>query len=182
MIIGLGHRARSGKDTVASYLVNNHNFIQESFAFPLKEFIGRHILGFNDKELYGNWKEVINPEWGMTPRKMLQLIGSDALRGVVHNDFWVIPMKKKLNEHIRNGHNVVVSDLRFKNETALIKNLNGWLINIERDNLDKINGIEKHISEVELEDFNGWNYTLDNNDTLEKLYEGVETILRNINE
>jgi hypothetical protein len=177
MIIGLGFKARVGKDTVAAHLVNNYSFVQESFAFPLKEFIGKQICGFNEKQLYGAWKEVIDPEWGMTPRQILQLVGTDALRKVVHDDFWIIPMKRKLKEHIRNGHNVVISDCRFSNEIKLVKELGGNLVRIDRDNPDKISGFEKHSSEVELETFNGWDNVLQNNSTLEDLYKRVDKMM-----
>lgn len=178
MIIGLGFKARAGKDTVASHLVNNYSFVQESFAYPLKEYIGRQICGFNDKQLYGDWKETIDPEWEMTPRKMLQLVGTDALRKVVHDDFWIIPMKRKLKEHLRNGRHVVISDVRFLNEINMIKNLNGLVIRIDRENPDKINGIEKHSSEFQLENYDAWNFTLDNNGTLEELYKKVDEVLK----
>jgi hypothetical protein len=170
MIIGLGYQARAGKDTVAAHLVNNNNFVQESFAFPLKEYIGRQICGFNDKQLYGAWKETLDQEWGMTPRQMLQLIGTDALRKVVHDDFWVIPMKRKLKEHIRNERHVVISDVRFLNEIKLIKSLGGKVVKLERDNPDKISGFEKHSSETELDYYDGWDHILQNNGTLEELY------------
>lgn len=32
MLIGLGYRARSGKDTVADYMVKNYRFIRLGFA------------------------------------------------------------------------------------------------------------------------------------------------------
>jgi hypothetical protein len=178
MIIGLGFKARAGKDTVAAHLVNNYNFIQESFAFPLKEYIGRQICGFNDKQLYGAWKETLDKEWNMTPRQMLQLIGTDALRKVVHDDFWVIPMKRKLKEHIRNQRHVVISDVRFMNEIKMIQALGGKVVKIDRANPDKIQGFEKHTSETELECFNGWDYTIDNNDSLDDLYQKADFLIR----
>lgn len=177
MIIGCGYKARSGKDTVANYLVNNHSFVQESFAFPLKEYIGRQICGFTEKQLWGSMKETIDPEWGMTPRKILQLVGTDALRNVVSNNFWIIPMKRKLKDHIRNGRNVVVSDVRFVNEIELIKELSGKIVKIERNNLEQISGFEKHSSEFELETFDEWDYYLDNNGTLEDLYKKVDNLI-----
>lgn len=174
MIIGLGYKARTGKDTIAAHLVNNYAFVQESFAYPLKEFIGRQICGFNDKQLYGAWKETIDPEWGLTPRQMLQLVGTDALRKVVHDDFWVIPMKRKLKEHIRNQRHVVISDVRFMNEIKMIQALDGKVIKVDRLNPDKINGFEKHSSEVELETFDNWDLSVDNNGTLEELYKKTD--------
>ena len=176
MIIGLGFKARVGKDTIAAHLVNKYGFVQESFAYPLKEYIGRQICGFNDKQLYGAWKETVDPEWGMTPRQMLQLIGTDALRKKVHDDFWVIPMKRKLQEHIRSERNVVISDVRFLNEIKMLKSLGGIIVRIDRDNPDKITGFEKHQSEVELESYNGWDDRIDNNGTIEDLCRKAEQL------
>lgn len=176
MIIGLGYKARSGKDTVATHLVSNHSFVQESFAYPLKEYIGRQICGFNDKQLYGAWKEIVSPEWGLTPRQMLQMVGTDAMRDNVHIDFWVIPMRRKLKEHLKNSRSIVISDVRMENEAALIKEMGGILIRVDRDNPDKISS-PKHKSEYELEDYSGWDYIIDNNETLERLYDGVEVIV-----
>lgn len=179
MIIGLGFKARAGKDTVAAHLVSNYAFVQESFAFPLKEYIGRQICGFNDKQLYGAWKETIDPEWGMTPRQMLQLIGTDALRKVVHDDFWVIPMKRKLKEHIRNDRHVVISDVRFLNEISIIRSLGGFVVKVDREYPDKISN-EKHSSELELEDYDAWDFTINNNGTLEELYQNTDAIYNEI--
>lgn len=177
MIIGLGFKARVGKDTVGAHLISKHSFVQESFAYPLKEYIGRQILGFNDKQLYGDWKEVMDPDWGKTPRQMLQLIGTDALREVVHNDIWIIPMKRKLKEHMRNNKSVVITDMRFPNEAKLIKNLGGKLVKIHREDPDKITG-EKHSSEVGLEEFNDWDLVLENNGSLEELFAKVDDMMR----
>lgn len=177
MIIGLGYKARAGKDTVAAHLVNNYAFVQESFAYPLKEYIGRQICGFNDKQLYGAWKETLDPEWEMTPRQMLQLIGTDALRKVVHDDFWVIPMKRKLKEHLRNERHIVISDVRFLNEIKMIRSLGGKIVKVERENPDKITGFEKHSSEFQLEAFNEWDFIIENNGTLETLYTKVDVMM-----
>lgn len=173
MIICLCYKARCGKDTTANYLVNNFDFIQESFAYPLKEYIGRQICGFTDKELFGEWKERVNPEWGKTPRQMLQLIGTDALRDVVHKDFWVIPMRRKLKKHKLNKSNVVISDGRFLSELKMVKDMGGVIVNIKRDERNKISS-EKHKSELELENYTDWDYEIDNNGTIENLYKETE--------
>lgn len=180
MIIGLGFKARAGKDTVAAQLVNDYAFAQESFAYPLKEYIGRQICGFNDKQLYGAWKETPDSEWGMTPRQMLQLIGTDALRKVVHDDFWVIPMKRKLKEHIRNDRHVVISDVRFLNEISMIRSMGGSVVRVNREHPDKITGFDKHSSEFELETYDAWDYSITNNGTLEELYSKVDDMIHHI--
>lgn len=180
MILGFGFRARSGKDTIATYLVNKYNFIQESFAYPLKEYIGRQILGFNDKQLYGSWKEIIDPEWGLTPRQMLQLAGTDALRNKVHQNIWVVPVKRKIKKHIQEDKSVVVSDVRFINEIEMIKNLGGKVIRVDRQNPEQIVGFEKHSSEIELENYNDWDYIIDNNKTFQDLYKQIDQLIYKI--
>jgi hypothetical protein len=177
MIIGVGHLARSGKDTIATHLVNNYAFIQESFAYPLKEHIGRQICGLTDKQLYGNLKEVIDQRYGMTPRELLQKIGTDAMRDIVHPDFWVIPARKKLIEHISKGQNVIWSDVRMINEAEMVKEFDGKLIRIDRKNAEVISS-PKHKSELELVGYNGWDAVVDNNGSIEELFLRVDELMK----
>lgn len=176
MIIGVGFKARSGKDTIGEYLVKKYSFVQESFAYPLKEYIGRQICGFTDKQLYGDLKEVVDPIWGLAPRKMLQTIGTDALREVVNDNFWIIPMRRKIAEHQRNNRAVVVTDVRFPNEADFLKSMGAHLIRLDRDNLDFMSNRE-HSSEISLEEYSGWDDVVTNNSSLEELYLQVDKLL-----
>jgi hypothetical protein len=63
IVVGLGYTARVGKDTIADYLVREHNFHKTSFATALKEGIGRGVFGFNDDQLYGSTKEAVDEFW-----------------------------------------------------------------------------------------------------------------------
>src|SRR5574340_612272 len=59
-----------------------------AFADPLR-LAAYHIFGvdhcyFTDRKL----KEEINPDWGMSPRRMLQLLGNDAMKPVFGSDVW----------------------------------------------------------------------------------------------
>src|SRR3990167_3895332 len=63
IIIGIGAQARVGKDTIADYLVKEYGFRKTSMASSLKEGIGRGVFGFNDEQLYGNLKEVVDKFW-----------------------------------------------------------------------------------------------------------------------
>ena len=53
MIIGLGFKARSGKDCVADYLVGKYGFQKLSFADSLKGAC-KEIFHLSDEQLYGN--------------------------------------------------------------------------------------------------------------------------------
>lgn len=179
MIIGLGFLARVGKDSMASYIVEKYGYKQEVFADPIKENVGRDICGLNDEQLYGNLKEVLDNNWQLTPRQMFQLIG-DALRSI-HQDIFVVPVKRKLEEYIKNNTSVVVSDCRHLNEVKLIKQYGGVLIRIDKEHPDKIVGISNHITETELQNYDGWDYVIENNGTIEELYEKVDKIMKAVN-
>jgi len=66
MIIISG-KSGSGKDVIADYLVSNYGYTKMSIATPLKEAC-RSIFQFNDDQLYGDLKNVIDHFWGLTPR------------------------------------------------------------------------------------------------------------------
>ena len=51
-IIGLCGKKQSGKSTVTNFLKNSYGFYEISFAYPLKEIIGRELFGLNDDQLY----------------------------------------------------------------------------------------------------------------------------------
>ena len=84
MIIGICGFQSSGKDTIADFLIKEHNFIRLSFASALKEIVSIMFSWPRDK-LEGltkedrEWREQIDPWWSkslkmphLTPRYVLQ--------------------------------------------------------------------------------------------------------------
>lgn len=67
----------------------------------------------------------------------------------------------------------IITDCRFKNEAKAVKDHEGIIIRINRDT--KSDSI--HPSEIDLDDYKEFNYTIDNNGTMEQLIESVRTIL-----
>lgn len=171
MIICLTAYKRAGKDTFADYIVKNYNFEKKSFADPLKEMC-RALFLFNDDQLYGNSKEIIDERWNITPREALQKLGTEFVRENMTtylpnldcppNEFWLKRFSLWYNE---NKHkNIIVADVRFENEAKLIKDLGGVVIRVR--SVNDVNNVDSHISEnmidtipVDLEIFN--NYTKD---------------------
>jgi len=141
MIIGLVGLIGSGKDTIADYLVNTHEFRRESFANTLKDSVAA-VFGWDREMLEGRskqsraWREQVDPWWSerlnmpnLTPRWVLQHWGTEVCRRGLHDDIWIASLENKL----RNSQdNVVISDCRFPNEIASIRNAGGKIICVVR--------------------------------------------------
>ena len=147
MIIGLCGAQGAGKDTVGSILVKEYGFQKLSFASALKDMLAalfswpRHLLE-GDTEESRDWRETVNEFWArkinipdFTPRKALQLIGTDCLRQHFCADIWVNIVEQKIAELLKVNPNakIVITDCRFQNELVMIKKFeNSQIWKIER--------------------------------------------------
>jgi hypothetical protein len=140
MIIGICGLIGAGKDTIADYLVNIHQFRRESFANSLKDAVGsvfnweRELLEGRTKQSR-EWREQPDPWWStrlgqsITPRWVLQYWGTEVCRKAFHDDIWIASLENK----IRNSRDdIVISDCRFPNEIQAIKNAGGSVIRVVR--------------------------------------------------
>jgi hypothetical protein len=141
MIVGICGFIGAGKDTAADYLVNFHEFRRDSFAATLKDAVAA-VFGWDRELLEGRtksareWREQVDPWWAqrlnmpnLTPRLMLQVWGTEVGRNAFHNDIWIASLENKLR---KSTDNIVISDCRFYNEVAAIKNVGGQVIWIQR--------------------------------------------------
>ena len=115
-----------------------------------------------------------------TPRLLLQLMGTDCGREILHPDVWVNatlePYKQQLKENSTKYNDWVISDVRFPNEVESIEELGGIVIRIERDSV--IPAEEEHESETALDNY-PFKYILKNNGTKEELLEKIYKIYKN---
>jgi hypothetical protein len=140
MIIGVCGLIGAGKDTIADYLVNIHQFRRESFANTLKDAVSA-VFGWDRELLEGRtkqsreWREQQDDWWtqrlGMpiTPRWVLQYWGTEVVRKSFHDDTWIASVENKLR---KTTDDIVISDCRFPNEIAAIKNAGGIVIRVHR--------------------------------------------------
>lgn len=176
MIIGLSGKKQSGKSSSALYLQNALRFVEVSWAFPLKEIIGKELLGLNNEQMYGSEaaKEAIIPKWGKSARQLLQEVGTDCFRNIIHPNFWVIVGMGRITEQTLMGNNVVVSDCRFLNEMDAIKKLGGISLRVER--IGQVS-TDTHRSEVDLDYYN-FDYTIKaESGDLKSLYRQLDEIV-----
>jgi hypothetical protein len=140
MIIGVCGLIGSGKDTIADYLVNIHQFRRESFASTLKDAVSS-VFGWDRELLEGRtrqsreWREQQDHWWtdrlgmAITPRWVLQHWGTEVVRKSFHDDTWIASLENKLR---KSQDDVVISDCRFPNEIAAIKQAGGLVIRVKR--------------------------------------------------
>jgi hypothetical protein len=141
MIIGVCGLIGAGKDTIADYLVNIHQFRRESFANTLKDAVSS-VFGWDRELLEGRtrhsreWREQVDPWWAarlgmsnLTPRWVLQYWGTEVVRKSFHDDTWIASLENKLR---KTTDDVVISDCRFPNEIAAIKRAGGLVIRVHR--------------------------------------------------
>jgi hypothetical protein len=209
MIIGLLGFINSGKGTVASQLVNEYNFRQDSFASSLKDacsviFDWPRAMLEGDTTVSREWREIVDPWWSeklgmpnLSPRLALQVIGTEALRNNFHQDLWFMTVQNRIRKN-PNQH-VVISDVRFPNEIKFIQDQGGVLVKINRGPTpvwyetallaNKGNSLAKEAMTKTYSSahFSEWawvgskiDYELNNNDTLEFLQSQVKEILPTI--
>lgn len=127
MLIGISGSAGAGKDTLAGFFCNQYGFMRYSYAQPIKDAC-RVMFGWNDRHLYGDLKEMVDPFFGFSPRHAMQTLGTDWGRVHLRSDLWV----KIAEKFILHNEHVVIPDVRFDNEAEHILTMGGILINIQR--------------------------------------------------
>ena len=140
MIIGICGLIGAGKDTIADYLVNIHEFRRDSFASTLKDAVGA-VFGWDRDMLEGRtrssreWREQPDGWWSerlgreITPRWILQYWGTEVCRRGFHDDIWIASLENKLRN---TRDDVVISDCRFPNEIAALRAQGGYVIRVVR--------------------------------------------------
>jgi hypothetical protein len=203
MIVGICGFIGSGKDTIADYLVNFHEFRRESFANTLKDAVSS-VFGWDRTMLEGRtkaareWREQIDSWWSsrleipnLTPRWILQYWGTEVCRKGFHDDIWIASLENK----IRNSKDdIVISDCRFPNEIDAIRRLGGKIFWVQRGPLPewyKIalranQGHNQAVQELKLLGIHSsetsWVGTefdeiIDNNGTIDNLYDQVKSLI-----
>jgi len=172
-LIGIGYQIGVGKDTVADYMCATFGFRKMRFADPLKEAVAA-IYGWSRESLEEQeFKATVDKFWGITPRTALQLVGTEAMRNNVDKDIWIKAMQRRLSSYAASNKDpsVVVTDTRFINEVETIKEMGGKVIRVIRPDNEFTTGgaVGQHASELELDGYDDWDYTIINDGDLKKL-------------
>lgn len=200
MLLGVVGFAGSGKGTIGDIFIRDYQFVRLSFADALKDAVSV-IFGWDRKMLEGDtkesreWREKVDPWWSdkfgyqVTPRLMLQKMGTEAGRNVFNDEIWIHTVAKRLKDH----ENVVIPDVRFKNEIDFVRDNGGFIIQVNRgknpkwyeaalkankeDNTDLMENYPIHYSEW------AWlghhrDYVIDNNGSLVMLESDIKHMMK----
>lgn len=151
MIIGLCGAAGSGKNTVADILENEHDFVQFGFADPVYAAVSAAI-GIPVEQLRDRSMKESAIDWlGKSPRQLLQTLGTEWGRGMVREDIWVQIAIRRATGFAY--HDVAITDVRFENEVAAIKEAGGVIWRVDRGPSSIRGDAIRHTSEAGIPDF-----------------------------
>lgn len=205
-VLGLAGAARSGKDTVADYLVKRYGFVKFSFSDALYREV-QQAFSLPDQSLLRDAATKDTPsdrlialncldddfikvvaehmpgyymaDVPMSPRQVLQWWGTEYRRAQNPN-YWLDKASDFLDamcygtiypEHA--PQHFVNTSVRFPNEQAWIHSLDGNVWHLRRDGLT---GVADHVSERPLPVLSS-ERQLFNNDTVDRLYHGVQLMM-----
>jgi len=112
----------------------------------------------------------------LTPRKIMQLLGTEATKEIIHPHIWINSFYNGYSE----DDNWLITDIRYPNEAESVRERNGVLIRIHRDNPDLPNSVANHPSETSLDMWTDWDYVVDNNGTYKQLYNKAKLIYKEV--
>lgn len=85
-------------------------------------------------------KEYVIPALGLSPRQLMQTLGTEWGRNIVGSNTWITLAKQRL---LAIGPGMVVPDVRFENEADWVRSVGGLIVHIKRSAV----AVSKHESE-----------------------------------
>lgn len=172
IIFILSGKARSGKTTVTNLIIeyyNNQNLkaINLMYAESIKNY-AKKITNWNGSD-------------ETKPRTFLQTLGTEIIRNKIDDNFFTRRMIEDIHVYSYFYDVIIISDARFKNEIEVPKQNFDKVVLIKIENHNMISNLtkteESHISENALNDFNDYNYIINNDSSIEELKTKVYNIL-----
>ena len=180
-VIAIVGGKRCGKDTIASFL-GNYGYENWKVAGKLKK-ICAELFGFNNDQLETDAKEIVSPKWGVSPRHIMQVIGTDIVQfelkkyiPKIDRTFWIERLCEEFLS-LTDRPNIVISDVRFMHEYLYLKSVFGndlGVIKVLRPSMQ--NTKDAHISEHEWQSIPE-DILVSNDSTVDALYEKLKIVI-----
>ena len=150
LVVGIASPKQGGKDTVTNIVFDRlmSTLISTTiyrFADPIKDIVATFFSwdrGKLDNDF--NYKEMVDPEWDLSPRQAMEMIGTEMFReGPLSTHFgidpWTIFMKKRIETFKEQRKNsglhlpfaILIPDVRHHVEMEMIKEFGGWNVFVD---------------------------------------------------
>ena len=181
--------AGAGKTTAANHVVKigpkltpKVEMRRYNFATPIKQMITALLMSCGVEQKIARQmtidptlKGIPVPEvGGFTPRTLMQTLGTEWGREVMHEDFWITLALHKINTAIKKGYGVVYDDLRFDNEANMVRALGGAVVGVRGRKAELDLTSAAHASENQYPEPDFW---IENDGPEEKLHAAVDEVI-----
>lgn len=171
-IIILSGKARSGKDTSLEILKKKY---EQNGLKVISLFYASYIKEYAKK--ISNWDGSDETK----PRTLLQVLGTDIIRNTIDDKFFINRIIEDIKVYSKFFDVIIIGDARFVEEIEDIKNnfCNVISVNIRRENKDLLTKKEQlHITETALDNYENYDYVIENNGTIEELERKLEEMIK----
>lgn len=167
-IIIISGKASSGKSLSANIIKENtNNTILLAYADYLKMY-AKNISGWDGSE-------------DTKPRELLQQLGVELIKNNINENMLINRIIEDIKVYSYFYDYIVITDARFPNEIESIKkefdNVISVRINRNIYNLDK--KYQNHSTETGMDEYNNYDYVIDNNNDLKALEIKVMEVVKN---
>ena len=186
MVIGISGKIGSGKDAFADLFIEHvyekygAEFQNKKFAHNLKKIVSV-LTGVPIEDVFSREGKIkYLPEWGMTIGEIQQKLGTEAVRNNIHNNAWVLSL---FSTYKKDEDFWIITDVRFKNEAEIVKKMGGVIIRLNGDPLNSKAGDDRdmsHQSEIDLDDYEGFDYVYDNIPPIYNLKNFVQNVAKKV--
>lgn len=134
-VLGLVGATGSGKTTLAEQLERHYGFVRFHMGQPLKDML--LALGLSVEDVAGSPEQRRRPHellGGKSPREALSTLGTDWGRNMITPDLWANAIRSKIRNHLASAEAapIVIDDLRFPNDWAVVNEFEGQILAVRR--------------------------------------------------
>ena len=165
----LNNLAEELKANINTFIDTRELMVRPNLTSQIDKVLNK--LRINDDNWYENKTDIT--------RTLLQIFGTEIFRKRVDENYWVNQLKNRVIQSKKDF--IIVTDVRFPNEiTGMFhESFETITIRINR-NINTNNQIASHASETSLDNWNEWNYLVENNGGLKDLYMTSKTIVQDL--
>lgn len=172
-VIMLCGKARSGKDTLADYLINGLKN-KKVCRIQISQYIKYYAMK------YFGW----DGQDATKPRDLFNKLGTEIIRNKIDQNFHINRLLEDIEVLSYFYDTFIVSDVRFPIEIEKVKEKynNVITIKVQRESNELTENQKKEISETALDNYTDYDYFIDNNGTLEDLETKAKDLIEKIGE